>query len=152
MSFNIVLSTNSVYATNTAGKDYVWAYDFSQAKEGDYLVTFDFQCGLNPVEVVNFNTNGPVQLSADFGSNGQNYLAGSTFNNVSTRSLGLLSMNFATTTNNTYFSGTDDNYPILFKNINRNANFINVKLIGANGSLINNPVTPWIVILVFTKV
>ena len=45
MSFNIVLSTSSVYATNTAAKDFTWAYDFSTVEDGEYLVSFQFTSG-----------------------------------------------------------------------------------------------------------
>ena len=42
MSFTLVLSTNSVYATNTSGKDYAWAFDSSIIEDGDYELTFQF--------------------------------------------------------------------------------------------------------------
>lgn len=153
MSFNIVLSTNSAYSTNTAGKDYTWAYDFSGREDGDYMVSFDFQSS-NIAVLVDFGSgNSPTQLSCNFGSIGQMYVAGSTSNNGSSQVLGLLRMFFGNVNSNTYVANSDDNFPILFKNINRNASFIRIKLLQADGTtLIDNALTSFIVILVFTKV
>jgi hypothetical protein len=152
MSFNIVLTTNSVYATNTTGKDYTWAYDFNGKEDGDYMVSFDFQCS-NIGTLVNFDVNSPTQLSCDFGSIGQMYLAGSQTNNITSRVLGLLRLVFGTQTVNTYTANSDDNFPVLFKNINKSASFIRIKLLQADGTtLIANAITSWTIYLKFTKV
>ena len=34
--FNIILNSNTVFATNTSLKDFTWAYNFSNVEEGDY--------------------------------------------------------------------------------------------------------------------
>ena len=152
MSFNILLSTTNVYAINTVGNDYTWAYDFSDKEDGDYMVSFDFQSS-NIAVLVDFSGNSPTQLSCDFGSVGKMELAGSTFNNSSSQVLGLLRMFFGNVNSNTYIANSDDNFPILFRNVNKNANFIRIKLLQANGTtLIANALTSWIVILVFTKI
>ena len=152
MSFNIVLTTNSVYATNTTGKDYTWAYDFSGKEDGDYMVSFDFQCG-NIGSLTDFASISPTQLSCDFESIGQMYLAGSISNNITTRVLGLLRLLFTTNLANTYTANSEDNFPILFKNINKSASFIRIKLLQANGTtLIANALTTWTVYLKFQKV
>jgi len=153
MSFNIVLSTNTVYQTNTAGKDYTWAHDFSNKEDGDYMVSFDFQSS-NIAVLADFGSgNSPIQLSCDFASIGQMYVAGSTINNVSSQVLGLLRMFYGNTNSNTYIANNNDNFPILFKNINRNANFIRIKLLQADGTtLIDNALNSWVVYLKFVKV
>jgi hypothetical protein len=64
-------------------------------------------------------------------------------------------MLFITTTIATYVANTDDNFPVLFKNINKSSSFIRIKLLQANGtSLINQAtgVAPWTVILMFEKI
>jgi len=155
MSFNIVLSSSNVYATNTAGKDYTWAYDFSGKEDGDYLVSFDFQCGNITTVSTDFATISPTQFSCDFGSIGQIYLARSTSNNITTRVLGLLRMIFITTTIGTYAANTDDNFPVLFKNINKSSSFIRIKLLQANGTSLINQLTGvpfWTIYLKFKKV
>ena len=154
MSFNIVLTTNNVYATNTTGKDYTWAYDFSGKEDGDYMVSFDFQCGnISTTPITDFNSVSPTQFSCDFGSIGQMYLASSTSNNITSRVLGLLRMIFLTTSVGTYIANIDDNFPLLFKNINKSSSFIRIKLLQANGtSLVNQNVAPWTVYLKFQKV
>ena len=45
MSFNLVLTSTAVSATNTALKDFTWLYDFSQVADGDYEVSFVFNSG-----------------------------------------------------------------------------------------------------------
>ena len=155
MSFNIVLTTNSVYATNTTGKDYTWAYDFSGKEDGDYLLSFKFQCGNITTVSTDFAAISPTQFSCDFGSIGQIYLGSSTSNNITSKILGLLRMIFITTTIGTYVANTDDNFPVLFKNINKSSSFIRIKLLQANGTSLINQLTgvaPWTVILMFKKV
>jgi hypothetical protein len=155
MSFNIVLSSSNVYATNTAGKDYTWAYDFSGKEDGDYLVSFDFQCGNITTTLVDFSGNSPIQLSVDFGSIGQMYLAGSTYGNFSTKILGLVRLLVTTVTVSTYSANNQDNFPVLFKNINKSPSFIRIKLLQADGITLINQLTgvaPWMVYLKFQKV
>ena len=68
MSFNVVLTTNNVYATNSANKDYTWAYDFTNIADGPYLVSFSFVS--NNIAQATFSTQGPIQLTCDFGNQG----------------------------------------------------------------------------------
>lgn len=151
MSFNILLSTTNVYATNTAGKDYTWAFNFNNnnIENGDYLVSFQF-CSGN-IAQTNFSSNGPVQLSCDFGNFSTNYLASSNVSQTSTQILGSLKLDWRNSTIETLVANKMDNYPVLFKNINKSSNFIRIHLDGITGALVTTGITEWNIILNFEK-
>ena len=149
MSFTLVLSTNSVYATNTAGKDYTWAFDSSIIEDGDYELTFQYSSG--NIALATFATNGPIQLSMDIGAFPTNYLAGSVVKRETTQIIGLLNLEWKSTSVATYIANNDDNSPVYFKSLNRNSNFIRLHLDQSSGALIGTGITPWVVSLNFKK-
>ena len=150
MSFNILLSTTDVYTTNTAGKDYTWAYDFSGKEDGEYLVSFQYVSG--NITQTSFSTNGPVQLSLDIGNFSTNYLASSLVVSPNTQILGSLRLDWRSAVVASYVANKMDNYPVLFKNINKSNNFIRIHLDGITGALVATGITEWNVILNFVKV
>ena len=149
MSFQILLSTTDVYSTNTAGKDYTWAFDFSNMKDGDYLVSFQYNSG--NIAQSNFSTNGPVQLSLDIGNYGNKYLASSILASPNSQILGSLRMDWRNTLIATYNANNTDNYPVLFKNVNKSNNFIRIHLDSITGALVATGITEWNIILNFQK-
>lgn len=149
MSFTLVLSTNSVYATNTAGKDYTWAFDSSVIEDGDYELTFKYSSG--NIALATFATNGPIQLSMDMGAFPTNYLAGSAVKRETTQIIGLLNLDWISTSVATYIANNDDNSPVYFKSLNRNSNFIRLHLDQSSGALVGTGITPWVVSLNFKK-
>ena len=149
MSFNLILSTNSVHATNTAGKDYAWAFDSSVIEDGDYELTFKFNSG--NVALASFTTNGPIQLSLDMGAFPTNYLGGSVVKRETTQIIGSLNLEWRSTSVATYIANNDDNSPVYFKSLNRNSNFIRLHLDQSSGALVGTGITPWVVSLNFKK-
>lgn len=149
MSFTLVLSTNSVYATNTAGKDYTWAFDSSIIEDGDYELTFQYSSG--NIALATFATNGPIQLSMDIGAFPTNYLAGSVVKRETTQILGSLRLDWRSATVATYVANNTDNHSVYFKSLNRSSNFIRIHLDQSSGALIGTGITPWIVTLGFKK-
>lgn len=149
MSFNLVLSTNSVYATNTAGKDYSWTFDSSVIEDGDYELTFKYSSG--NIALATFATNGPIQLSLDMGAFPTNYLAGSVVKRETTQVIGLLNLEWRSASVATYTANNKDNHPVYFKSLNRNSNFIRLHLDQSSGALIGTGITPWVVSLNFKK-
>lgn len=149
MSFTLVLSTNSVYATNTAGKDYTWVFDSSVIEDGDYQLTLQFTSG--NIALATFATNGPIQLSMDIGAFPSNYLAGSVVRRETTQILGSLRLDWKSATVATYQANNTDNHPIYFKSLNRSSNFIRLHLDQSSGALIGTGLTPWVVTLGFKK-
>ena len=150
MSFNVVLTTNNVYATNTVNKDYTWAYDFNNAEYGDYLVSFQFMCA--NILQTNFGTQGPIQVTIDLGCQGQNYSAGSTVSSQTSQILGSLRMDWRSATVATLVANKNDNFPVLFKNVRNSSNFIRIHLDLITGGLVTTGVVFWVVILNFKKV
>ncbi len=151
MSFNVFLSTTDVYATNTAGKDYTWSFNFGNVEDGPYLLSFQFACG--NISQTNFGAaNGPVQVSVDFGNFSTSKLAGPLVTSTTTQIIGSLKLDFRNTSIATYNAQNTDNFPVLFKNINKNSNFIRIHLDSSTGSLITTGITPWVVMLNFKKV
>lgn len=149
MSFNLVLSTNSVYNTHTVGKDYEWAFDSSVIEDGDYELTFKYSSG--NIALATFATNGPIQLSLDMGAFPTNYLGGSIVKRETTQIIGLLNLDWESTTIATYIANNNDNAPVYFKSLNRNSNFIRLHLDQSSGALIGTGITPWVVSLNFKK-
>jgi len=150
MSFNILLSTTDVYATNTNDKDFTWAYDFSNKQDGEYLVSFQFVS--NNIAQASFSTQGPIQLTCDFGNQGNNYLAGEKVSQSNTKILGSLRLDWRNSSIATLFANKMDNYPVLFKNINKNASFIRISLNLITGALVTTGVSKWNIILNFEKI
>ena len=150
MSFNVVLTTNNVYATNTANKDYTWAYDFGNVADGPYLVSFSFVS--NNIAQATFSTQGPIQVNCDFGNQGNNYLAGSLVSSQTSQILGSLRLDWKSATVATLVANKNDNFPVLFKNINKNSNFIRIHLDLVTAVLVTTGVTQWVVVLNFQKV
>jgi hypothetical protein len=149
MSFQIVLDTNNVITTNTSGKDYEWAFNTGFIEEGDYEMTFQFSSG--NVALATFATNGPVVLSIDMGLRGASYSAGATNFTMPTQVMGALRLQWASATIATYIANRTDNFPVIFKDLNKASNFIRIHLDTTAGALITTGVTPWLVILHFTK-
>jgi hypothetical protein len=149
MSFTLVLSTNTVYATNTSGKDYAWAFDSSVIEDGDYELTFKFSSG--NIALATFATNGPIQLSLDMGAFPTNYLGGSVVKRETTQIIGLLNLEWRSASVATYIANNDDNSPVYFKSLNRNSNFIRLHLDQSSGALVATGITPWVVSLNFKK-
>jgi len=150
MSFNLILTTNTVYATNTAGKDYTWAFDSSVIEDGDYQLTFQYTSG--NIALATFATNGPVQISMDIGAFPSNYVAGSIVKRETTQILGSLRLDWKSTTVATYQANNTDNHPIYYKNLNKNSNFIRIHLDGVTGALVTTGITPWVITLNFKKI
>jgi hypothetical protein len=149
MSFNLILTTNTVYATNTAGKDYSWAFDSSVIEDGDYQLTFQFTSG--NIALATFATNGPVQISVDTGSFGSNYVGGALVSSISSQIFGSLRLVWSSATIATYVANNTDNHPVYFKNVNKSSNFIRIHLDQAGGTLVGTGITPWVVVLNFQK-
>jgi len=150
MSFNVVLTTNNVYATNTANKDFTWAYDFTNVDDGPYLVSFSFVS--NNIAQATFSTQGPVQVTCDFGNQGNNYLGGALVSSTTSQILGSLRLEWRSATVGTLVANKNDNFPIFFKNINKNTSFIRIHLDGVTGALVTLGPTQWVVTLNFVKV
>jgi len=150
MSFNVVLTTNNVFATNTANKDFTWAYDFGNVDDGAYLVSFSFVS--NNIAQATFSTQGPIQLICDFGNQGSNYLAGSMVSSQTSQILGSLKLDWKSATVATLVAGKNDNFPVLFKNINKNNSFIRINLNLVTGALVTTGPTQWVVVLIFQKI
>ena len=149
MSFNILLSTTDVYDTNTNNKDYTWAYDFSRKEDGEYLVSFQFVS--NNIAQATFSTQGPIQVTCDFGNQGNNSLAGSLVSSTTSQILGSLKLDWRNSSIATLVANKMDNYPVPFKNINKNSNFIRITLQGITGALVTTGISKWNIILNFEK-
>jgi len=150
MSFQIVLDTNNAFATNTAGKDYAWAFNTGFIEDGDYEMTFQYSSG--NVALATFATNGPVVLSVDLGLLGASYAGGATNFTMPTQVVGGLRLDWKSATVATYIANRTDNYPVIIKDLNKASNFIRVHLDTTAGALIGTGITPWLVILHFTKI
>jgi hypothetical protein len=150
MSFQIILDTTTVFATNTAGKDYTWAFRTDFIEEGDYEMTFQYSAG--NIALATFATNGPVVMSIDMGLLGASYAAGATNITMPTQVVGALRLDWRSATVGTYIANRQDNYPVIVKDLRKASNFIRVHLDTVTGALITTGITPWIVILHFTKI
>jgi len=150
MSFQIVLDTNTAFATNTAAKDFTWAFKTDFIEEGDYEMTFQYSAG--NVALATFATNGPVVMSIDMGLRGASYAAGATNITMPTSIVGALRLDWKSATVATYIANRTDNYPVIVKDLRNASNFIRVKLETVAGALITTGITPWLVILHFTKI
>lgn len=150
MSFQILLDTANAYSTNTAGKDYTWAFNTGFVEEGDYEMSFQFVSG--NIALATFATNGPVYLSVDIGQRGSAYAGGSTVFTSPSQVAGVLRLDWKSTTVATYQANHMDNFPVIYKDLNKASNFIRVHLDGSTGALITTGVTPWIVLLEFRKI
>jgi hypothetical protein len=149
MSFQIVLDTNNAFATNTANKDYTWGFNTGFIEDGDYEMTFQFSSG--NVALATFGTNGPVVMSVDLGLNGASYAGGTTNFTMPTQVIGALRLQWASASIATYIANRTDNFPVIYKDLNKASNFIRIHLDTTAGVLVTTGVTPWLVILHFTK-
>jgi len=149
MSFQIVLDTNAAFATNTADKDFTFAFKTDFAEDGDYEMTFQYSSG--NIALATFATNGPVVISIDMGLRGASYSAGATNFTMPNSIVGALRLDWKSATVATYIANRTDNYPVILKDLNKASNFIRVRLESVSGALIGTGITPWIVILHFTK-
>ena len=113
-------------------------------------MTLQFSSG--NIDLATFGTNGPVQISVDFGSFGSNYSAGALVLSISSQVIGSLRLQWASATIATYIANNTDNHPVYFKNINKSSNFIRIHLDQAGGTLVGTGITPWVVSLNFKKV
>lgn len=149
--FNIILNSNLVFATNTALKDFTWAYNFSNVEDGDYEVGFTFQSG-NATGITNQTSNLPCLLTLSLGVNPQQYVAGSVVSSQSSNILGQVSVSFFSASLATFVANSTTNHPVIIKGLNKANNFIRMSLIGGTGALIGTGVANWFVVLNFTKV
>lgn len=150
MSFNLVLTTSSVYATNTALKDYTFAYDFSQVADGDYEVSFVFNSG-NATGVTSQTSLLPIQLTMDIGAFPSSYVGGSLVTSTNTQILGSIKVNWFSALLATFLASQNDNLPVYFKSLNKSNNFIRLKLQAIGGGLVATGVSDWVVIVNFKK-
>lgn len=150
MSFQVVLDVNKAFAINSAGEDYTWAFNWSMAEEGDYLMSYSFASG--NITLATFATNGPVVMSVDFGIRSFTYLAGATTQATSSSIAGNIRLNWRSTTVATYFAQKDDNFPIVVKDLSKASNFIRVRLETNDGVILPSGPPSWIVILYFEKI
>ena len=149
--FNIILNSNTVFATNTALKDFTWAYNFSNVEDGDYEVGFTFQSG-NATGITSQTSNLPCLLTLSIGVNPQQYVAGALVSNQTSNILGQLNVNWFSATLATFVANATTNHPVIIKGLNRASNFIRMSLIGGTGAIIGTGVANWFVVLNFTKV
>ncbi len=150
-SFIVYLNTTSVLATNTAGKDYTWGFDFGFCEDGDYEMSLQFSSG--NIAVADYSTNGAVQVSVETGVMPKVYVGGAFNQTIATNIVGSLRLYWNSATVATYVANRTDNHPVIFKNLNKSANFIRIHLDSSLGTLIPNPIsTNWSVMLHFDKV
>ena len=149
--FNIILNSNTVFATNTSLKDFTWAYNFSNVDEGDYEVGFTFQSG-NATGIVSQTSNLPCLITLSIGVNPQQYTASSVVSTQTSNILGQLNVNWFSATLATFVANATTNHPVIIKGLNRSSNFIRMSIIGGTGALIGTGVSSWFVVLNFTKV
>ena len=150
-SFTVYLNTTNVLATNTAGKDYTWGFDFSFIEDGDYEMSLQFTSG--NIALADYSTNGAVQVSVETGVTPLVYSAGSSVRAIPTQIVGSLRLYWNSATVATYVANRTDNHPVIFKNLNKSSNFIRVHLDSNLGTLIPNPIsTNWSLMLHFDKV
>ena len=150
MSFNLVLKSTDVYATNTALKDFTWAYDFSQVSDGNYEVSFVFNSG-NATGIVSQTSLPPIQLTLNIGAFPSSYLAGALVGSTNTQILGSVKVNWYSNLLATFVSSLNDNSPVYFKSLNKSNNFIRMQLQAIGGGLIATGVADWVVIINFKK-
>jgi hypothetical protein len=150
MSFQIVLDTSTVFATNTALKDYTWGFNTGVIEEGDYLLSYSFTSG--NIALATFATNGPTVLSVDFGVRPLSYLGSATTVSKITSVVGPVQLDWKSTTVGTYTANRMDCFPLLIKDLNKASNFIRLRLETNAGALITTGITSWFVVLYFEKV
>jgi len=150
MSFQIVLDTSTVFATNTALKDFTWAFNTGFVEEGDYLMSYTFSSG--NIALATFATNGATVLSVDLGNRASSYAAGATVVTRPTTVAGIVRLDWKSTTVATYMASRMDNFPILIKDLNKASNFIRLRLETNNGALVTTGISGWYVVLYFEKV
>lgn len=150
MSFQIVLDTSNVFATNTALKDYTWAFNTGVIEDGDYLMSYTFTSG--NIALATFATNGPTVLSFDFGVRPLSYLGSATTVSKITPIVGPVKLDWKSTTVATYSSSKMDCFPLLIKDLNKASNFVRVRLETNAGALVGTGITSWFVVVYFEKV
>ena len=153
MSFNIVLNTNNAYSTNTAGKDYTWAFDFTTFPilDGDYELT---HCAFSRnVTQATFDTIGNPQINLDISNQPRIYMADNVSNNHTTQIIGIFKPIIVSATVGTFQNEYHTNPPVTFTNINKSVNFIRVYMTQAGtNTLITTSIVGWTMILRFKKV
>jgi len=150
MSFQLLLDTSLVFSTNTAQKDFTWAFNTSVIEDGDYLMTYTFSS--SNIALATFATNGPTVLSVDFGVRPLSYLGSSTTVSKITPIVGPVRLDWKSTTVGTLTATIMDSFPLLIKDLNKASNFIRLRLETNNGVLITTGVSSWYVVLYFEKV
>lgn len=150
MSFNLVLTSTAVSATNTSLKDFTWLYNFSQVADGDYEVSFVFNSG-NATGVVSQTSLLPIQLTMDIGAFPSSYIGGSVSKSSNTSILGSIKVNWFSALLATFSATTNDNSPVYFKALNKSSNSIRMSLQSISGALVATGVSNWVVILNFKK-
>jgi len=150
MSFQLLLDTSLVFSTNTAQKDFTWAFNTSVIEDGDYLMSYTFSSG--NIALATFATNGPTVLTVDLGARASSYAAGATVVTRPTTVAGIVRLDWKSTTVATYSASIMDNFPILIKDLNKASNFIRLRLETNNGALVTTGISGWYVVLYFEKV
>jgi len=150
MSFNLVLTSTAVSATNTSLKDFTWLYDFSQVADGDYEVSFVFNSG-NATGVTSQTSLLPIQLTMDIGAFPSSYIGGSVSKSSNTSILGSIKVNWFSSLLATFSASLTDNPPVYFKALNKSSNSIRMSLQAIGGGLVATGVSNWVVILNFKK-
>jgi hypothetical protein len=150
MSFQIVLDSNAVFSTNTALKDFTFAFNTGFVEEGDYLMSYTFSSG--NIALATFASNGATVLSIDLGIRSSSYAGGATVVTRPTTVMGHVRLDWKSTTVATYMANKTDNFPILIKDLNKASNFIRLRLETNAGALIGTGVSGWYVVLYFEKV
>lgn len=150
MSFQIVLDSSTVFATNTALKDFTWGFNTGVIEDGDYLMSYTFSSG--NIALATFATNGATVLSFDFGVRPLSFLGSTTTVSKITSVVGPVKLDWKSTTVATYTANRMDCFPLLIKDLNKASNFIRLRLETNAGALITTGVSGWYVVLYFEKV
>lgn len=153
MSFNIVLNTNNAYLTNTAGKDYTWAFDFSTFPIEDGSYELSHSAFSRNVAMATFDTINNPQINLDISNQPRLYQAANISNNHNTQIIGIFKPVIVSATIGTFQNDIHTNPSVTYTNINKSVNFIRVYMTqpGTN-TLIATSIVGWTMILRFTKV
>lgn len=149
--FSVVLNSSSVYATNTALKDFTWAFDFGIVEPGDYEMGFTIQTG-NATGITNQTSSLPLILNVDIGTAPQNYIAGSTVARRNSYNLGYLTVQWTSTTVATFNASSVNNHPIIVRNLHTAGSFIRASLLQASGAITATGASNWFLVLNFRKI
>lgn len=149
--FSVVLNSASVYATNTALKDFTWAFDFGIIEPGDYEMGFTMQTG-NATGITNQTSSLPLILNIELGIGPQNYVGGSAVALRNTYNVGFLAVQWTSATLATFFANAINNHPVVVRNLHTAGQFIRASLLQASGALTATGASNWFLVLNFKKI